>query len=94
MSDTPKKSKRRVIGSVLKSKDNPRQSYLKVGKDTVTLQPGECLSLESKEEQLASLERAVELGKLSPEMAEKSRARIEKIPEFVRFEVIQRNIQE
>jgi|CXWK01.1.fsa_nt_gi hypothetical protein len=90
MSDAPKKPKRRVIGSVLKSKDNPKQSYFKVGQNPVTLRPGETLSLESKEEQLASLDRAVEAGKLSPELAEKSRERINKIPDFVRFEVVQK----
>lgn len=90
MSDAPKKARRRVVGSVLKSKDDPSVSYFKVGRNAVTLQPGEILSLESKAQQLASLDHVVASGKLSADLAETARARIEKIPDFVRFEMIQK----
>lgn len=83
-----KKSKRRVIGSVLSSKDDPKQRYIKIREDVV-LKAGQTLRLESAKQQLESLEAAVSAGKLSEEMAEKVRDRINKIPNWVVAEIVQ-----
>jgi len=83
-----KKVKRRVIGSVLSSKDDPKQRYIKIREDVV-LKAGQTLRLESAKQQLEGLEAAVSAGKLSEEMAEKVRDRINKIPNWVVAEIIQ-----
>jgi len=83
------KKKYRTIGSVVKSKDKSSPDYIKIGRDDVVLKAGSTLQLQSKASQLASLEKAIEAGKISGESAEKARARLEKIPDFVRFEVVQ-----
>jgi hypothetical protein len=75
------KKKRNVVGSVLKSKDG--------GPDYIKMKDGKVYRLESKKAQLESLEGAVSAGKLSEEVAEKVRERINKLPEFVRFEIIE-----
>ena len=77
---------RKVIGSVQKSKDASKPDYIKISNDVV-LTKGMFLNLESKKQQLASLEAAVEQGRLKEEYAVKARERIEKIPDFVRFEI-------
>lgn len=46
------------------------------------------INLESKASQLASLDAAVANGKLDEEYAEKQKGFVEKIPDFVRFELI------
>lgn len=83
--------KRIKLGSIVKSKDPNKSDYIQIDKklaSPVTLQAGQYLQVETKAFQLASLERAVEANKISPENAEKARERIEKIPDFVRAEVI------
>ena len=80
--------KRLKIGSVLKSKDVSQPDYIKIDVDVV-LKKGDSLSLESKKSKLASIEKAVENNKLSEEVAEKMRGFAEKIPDFVRFEIVQ-----
>lgn len=77
---------RKVIGSVVKSQDASKPDYIKISQDVV-LTKGMFLNLESKNQQLASLEAAVASGKLKEEYAAKSRERIERIPPFVRFEI-------
>lgn len=84
--------KRTKIGSVLKSKvedgdTSPKPDYIKIDTD-VMLKKGDTLSLESKKSKLASLEKNIENGKLSGDLADKIREGIEKMPEFVRFEII------
>lgn len=79
--------KRQKVGSVLKSKDTTQPDYIKIDTDVV-LKKGDTLSLESKKSKLASLDKNVENGKLSGELADKIREDIEKIPDFVRFEII------
>lgn len=79
--------KRIKVGSVLKSKDPSQMDYIKIDTD-VMLKKGDTLSLESKKSRLAGLEKNVEAGKLSTEIADKIREGIEKTPEFVRFEII------
>ena len=81
------KSKRVVVGSVCKSKDSGKPDYIKIRED-MTLRKGQTLRLESKKFQLDSLQSAVGSGKISPDLSEKIKERIEKIPDFVRFEVI------
>lgn len=44
-------------------------------------------NLETKAEQLLSLQGAVSAGKLSVELGEEIQARIEKVPDFVKFNV-------
>jgi hypothetical protein len=86
------KAKRTVVGSVIKSNDKSRPNYIKFNLrnsgGVLTLKDGQTLSVESKNYQLESLEKAVSAGKLSEEIGEKIRTRIEKIPDFVLGEVI------
>lgn len=79
--------KRTEIGSILKSKDPSQPDYIKINED-ITLKKGDTLSLESKKSKLASLEKNVENGKLSGDLADKIRGDIEKMPDFVRFQII------
>jgi hypothetical protein len=81
------KSKRSVVGSVCKSKDAGKPDYIKI-RDDMSLRKGQILRLESKKYQLESLQGAVTAGKLSSELGEKIRERIEKIPDWVRFEIV------
>jgi len=81
------KAKRSVVGSVCKSKDLGKPDYIKV-RDDMSLRKGQILRLESKKYQLDSLQNAVTAGKLSSELGEKIRERIEKIPDWVRFEIV------
>ena len=90
------KLKRITIGSVCKSKDDDKKSYFKVRGETakefanalLKMDPekGGTIRLETKAEQLKSLEDAVTAGKLSAESAAKARERINKIPDYVRCE--------
>lgn len=86
--------KRTKVGSVLKDKewdneDSPkyRSSYIKFGRDA-SFKEGDCINLESAKKQLESLEDAVGRGVLSEEKAVEIRERINKIPDFVLFEMI------
>ena len=79
--------KRTVVGDVLKSKIEGETDYIKM-KEDVSFKKGDTLSLESKKSQLASLEKNVSLGKLSGDLADKIRANIEKMPDFVRFQIV------
>lgn len=87
------KSKRTVVGSVCKSKDAGKPDYIKV-RDDVVLKKGQVLRLESKKFQLDSLQGAVTSGKVSGDLSEKIKERIEKIPDWVRFEIIALESQE
>jgi hypothetical protein len=93
------KSKRTVVGSVCKSKDAGKPDYLVLRGQTADAlakallsadkSKGLSLKLESKKFQLESLDQAVATGKLSGDLAQKIKAdRIEKIPEWVRFEIV------
>ena len=81
------KYKRAVVGSVVKSKEAGKPDYIKVNGNHV-LKDGQYLNLESKQFQLSSLEEAVKNGKLSGDAAQAARERINKIPEFVRFQIV------
>lgn len=76
-------AKKRVqVGSVCKNKDPGKADYVK-------MRDGKIYSLESKASQLKSLEEAVSNGKLSGDVAESIRERINKIPDWVRFELVE-----
>lgn len=81
------KFKREVVGSFLKAKEDGKAPYIKI-KNAVTFKEGDIIRVENKKFQLASLESAIQSGKLSGENAEKARERINKIPEFVLGELI------
>lgn len=78
---------RRVIGSVVKSKETGKSDYIKINQD-ITLKKGQTLSLQSAKSQLESLQAAVKAGKLQADYAEELIAKVERIPEFVRFEIV------
>lgn len=83
--------KRLTIGSVVKSKDPLKSNYIQVRKDLkepIVLQAGQYIQVESKKFQQDSLERAAQEGKLSGEVLQKARERINKIPDFVIAELI------
>lgn len=96
------KWKRNTVGSVLKSKPdkdgNIGSDYVKLRGDMKDVllnavakmddQKGLILNLESKKSKLEGLEEAVRNGKLSGDNAEKARERINKMPDFVRFEMV------
>lgn len=77
--------KKLTVGSVVKGQ-NGKPDYIKISRDVV-LKQGEYLNLESKKQQLESAEAAHAAGKLSAEILEKIKARLEKMPDFVRFEI-------
>lgn len=82
---------RQKIGSAYKSQDPTKSNYIKVdllNKDSITLRHGEYINVESKAYQLKSLEAALVAGKITEDNAEKAKARIEKMPDFVLGELI------
>lgn len=81
-------AKRNVIGAVYKSKDPNKSDYIKINK-TVELSEGSYLSLLSKQDELTNLDKAVASGKLSEDMASEIREKVENIPDFVRFNIVQ-----
>jgi len=87
MSDIKKKYTRTQVGSVLKSKNPGEPDYIKV-KTAVTLKEGQVLRLESQKFKLESLQKAVDAGKISEDVAAKRRESIEKMPGFVRFYIV------
>lgn len=76
------KLKRNQVASFCKSKDDSSPPYIK-------FRDGKIYRVESAKFQLKSLEQAVSDGKLSEDVAEKIRERIQKIPEWVLGEVIE-----
>lgn len=93
---------RKKVGSIVKGKqeeDDNGKPLFKDGKPVMkadyfkvygnhTLLDGEFLNLESKKDQLANYEKGVASGKLTGDVAEKIKARIEKTPDYVRFDVV------
>lgn len=74
------------IGSVVKGKDG-KPDYIKISQD-VTLKAGQFLNLESAAAKKASIQKAMSEGKMSEEAAQKALAVVEKIPAFVRFNLV------
>lgn len=86
------KYKRQVIGQVIKGKKDEgtgvvKADYIKMDQD-VTLKKGQYLNLENKASQLKGIDEAEHAGKLTSEVASNIREKIEKIPDFVRFQVV------
>lgn len=81
-------AKRTTVGSVVKPKDGNGTDYIKIAND-ITLKKGDILRLESKDQQLERIDALEQSGKFDAEFAAKLRERAEKIPDFVRFEIIQ-----
>lgn len=81
------KLKREVVGSFLKAKEEGKAPYIKI-KNAVAFKEGDIIRVENKKFQMASLESAIQAGKLSGDNAEKARERINNIPEFVLGELI------
>lgn len=79
--------KRKVLGSVYKSKDPTKSNYIKLTAD-VNLKTGQYVQVESQKYQRESLERAVAAGKLPAESAAKISERIERMPDFVLAELV------
>lgn len=88
---------RKQIGSVLVTKDeklkykdekgNPiKEFYIKITED-VSFKKGDFINLENKKVKLASLEAYK--GSMSAEAYDKALERIEKMPDFVQFELVQ-----
>jgi hypothetical protein len=75
--------KRFDVGSVRKSEKG--QFYIKFNND-VTFKKGDSITLYSKQDHLKGLEENKE--KMSEESYQKALERIEKIPEWVKFELI------
>ena len=82
---------RRQIGSVVKKQED-KQKYpdvkefsIKITED-ITLRAGEYLNLENKAFKLRSLQDAKD--KMSEEAFEKAMERVEKMPDFVFFEIV------
>lgn len=83
------KLKREVLGSFLKAKEDGKTPYIKItSKNAVTFKEGDIIRVENKKFQMASLEAAIQAGKLTGEIAEKARERINKIPDFVLGELV------
>ena len=78
-------AKRIQVGSIMKGKEN-KGDYIKITED-VTLKKGDFLNLENKASKIASLNAAIESGKLSQEVGQKLLENAEKMPDFVRFEI-------
>lgn len=89
-----------VLGSVLKSKSG-KPDYVKMRVNDLTRDvltnmlknvtgetDGFILNLESKKYRTESLDKAVESGKLSADIAVKIRESIEKMPDYCRFELV------
>lgn len=87
---------RRQIGSVMKKSEEKlkhkdengnlvKEFYIKITED-VTLRKGDFINLENKAIKIASL--TSNKSKMSEEMYESARERIEKMPDFVTFELI------
>ena len=77
---------RKTIGSVVKGQ-NGRPDYIKLSTD-ITLKKGEYVNLESKADQIKSINEGVQAGRLTQERADKMLERAGKIPDFVRFELV------
>lgn len=76
------KLKRNQVASFCKSKDENSPPYIK-------FRDGRIYRVESAKFQLKSLEQAVATGKLTGEVADSIRERIEKIPPWVLAEIIE-----
>ena len=85
------KWKRTPVGSILKSKDATKSSYLKVSllnKGSITLKHGQSLQVVSKKFKLEEVARLREEGRLPEETINAIEERANKMPDFVMAEVV------
>ena len=88
MSKVNKKSKRTIVGQILKGKDG-KSDYIKVDAD-ITLTKGEFLELENASTIRRRAEELLEQGKIDEKFADVLRESADKIPSFVRFRIIKK----
>lgn len=81
------KYKRVNIGSIVKSKKSGEGDYIKISQDVV-LKQGDFLNLEAPKDAILSLTAARDEGKVSGDWVEKRLENLNKIKEFVRFEIV------
>jgi len=81
------KWKRTVVGSVLAQKDDKKKFYIKFKQD-VNIKAGDFINLESKQNQIDSIQKAFDEGKVSEDVLESALERIEKMPDFVKFDLV------
>lgn len=81
------KYRRNVIGSIVKNKEAGKPDYVTVAQD-YALKKGDYLNLESKKSQLEGIEKAMAEGKIPAEAGAAAKERINKIPDFVRFQIV------
>lgn len=75
-------------GEILKGKDDPSESYIKVSEP---MEKGQTYSLESKESRIAGIQSAIDSGKLDEEYGTKLLGDVDSnFPDFVRFKIIKR----
>lgn len=88
------KTKRVRLGSVIKGKDGKPDCIKVFIKDkdgkpgSYVLHDGQYLNLESKQKQEEDLKFLIENKKVNDDTAKYLKEKIEKIPEFVRFEIV------
>jgi len=75
-------AKKVVLGSFCKSKDESKPPYIKL-KTAVNMPEGGIIQVQSKKYQLQSLDAAAAAGKLTGEVVEQIREKINKMPDWV-----------
>lgn len=83
------KKQYKQIGAIFKSKEAGKPDYVKIGDKDVLLKAGSYLNLESKASRIAGIEAAVAAKKMSTETAESLKASANKMPDFIRFNLVQ-----
>lgn len=74
-----------VFGEVLKDKEDETKSYIKVKRP---MEEGVSYSLETLGDQIESIERAVDAGKLPADVGNEIKEKVTKaMPDFVRFQI-------
>jgi hypothetical protein len=76
-----------VVGKICKSKEAGKADYIKIDQD-ISFTKGDFVNLESKASRLKSLKEAIEAGRISGEGAEKAEEAINKMPDWLRFELV------
>jgi hypothetical protein len=77
---------KKVLGSVRRGEKDGKVSFYIKFDENVSFKKGESVSLFSKQDNLDSLER--NKAKLSEEVYQKALERIEKMPEWIKFELL------
>lgn len=80
------------MGSLYKSKEPTSNDYVKIylpEGETLTLKNGDVLQFETKKSKVEGINRAVAAGKLKPESAQVMLEYANKLPDYVRGELVQ-----